>query len=55
MSIFFLAMVLYPECQTRAQEEIDMIIDSSRLPEFDDRCSLHFVECVLQETLRLDS
>jgi hypothetical protein len=55
MSIFFLAMVLHPECQIRAQEEIDMVIDPSRLPEFDDRGSLHFVECVLQETLRLDS
>jgi Cytochrome P450 len=52
ISIFFLAMVLYPECQVRAQKEIDAVIGSERLPTFDDRRSLPYVECVLQETLR---
>jgi len=45
-------MVLNPECQLRAQEEIDVVIGSERLPEFDDRSSLPYIECVLQETLR---
>lgn len=52
MSFFFLAMVMYPECQARAQKEIDAVIGSGRLPEFDDRSSLPYVECLLQETLR---
>lgn len=45
-------MILHPECQRRAQEEIDAVIGSERLPEFTDRKSLPYVECVLQETLR---
>lgn len=45
-------MVLYPTCQAKAQEEIDTIIDSGRLPEFSDRPSLPYLECIVQETLR---
>jgi cytochrome P450 len=52
LSIFFLAMVLHPECQVRAQEEIKAIIGSERLPIFEDRSSLPYVESILQETLR---
>lgn len=52
LSIFFLAMVLNPEHQARAQREIDSVIGSGRLPEFGDRPSLPYVECILQETLR---
>ncbi|KAF8064434.1 cytochrome P450 [Lyophyllum atratum] len=52
MSFFFLAMILYPESQAQAQKEIDAVIGSGRLPEFADRNSLSYVECVLQETLR---
>jgi hypothetical protein len=55
LSIFFLAMVLHPECQIKAQEEIDAVIGSDRLPEFEDRESLPYVECILQETLRHES
>lgn len=52
LSIFFLAMVLHPEQQARAQKEIDQVIGPGRLPEFADRPSLPYVECILQETLR---
>ncbi|KAG6888160.1 hypothetical protein C0995_010171 [Termitomyces sp. Mi166 len=52
LSIFIFAMLLYPECQIKAQEEIDRVIGSSRLPEFSDRESLPYVESVLQETQR---
>lgn len=45
-------MVLHPHCQAKAQEEIDMIVGSDRLPEFNDRSSLPYLECLLQETLR---
>jgi len=45
-------MVLHPECQVKAQEEIDAVIGSGRLPEFADRDSLPYVECIVQETLR---
>ncbi|KAG6903267.1 hypothetical protein C0995_000162 [Termitomyces sp. Mi166 len=52
LAFFVLAMVLYPECQAKAQEEIDAVIGSDRLPDFHDRESLPYLECLIQETLR---
>ncbi|KAG6831246.1 hypothetical protein H0H87_005812 [Tephrocybe sp. NHM501043] len=52
LSFFLLAMLLHPECQTTAQMEIDSIIGQDRLPDFNDRTHLPYVECLLQETLR---
>jgi len=52
LSFFFLAMVLNPDCQIRAQKEIDDVIGLDQLPEFQDRERLPYVECLLQETLR---
>ncbi|KAJ7600343.1 cytochrome P450 [Mycena floridula] len=45
-------MVLHPECQHRCQEELDRVVGTDRLPEFEDRKSLPYLESVLQETLR---
>lgn len=50
--MFFLAMVLFPEHQARAQKEIDAAIGPGRLPELHDHASLPYIECILQETLR---
>jgi cytochrome P450 len=50
--VFALAMVLYPDVQKRAQAEIDSVIGRDRLPTFDDRSSLPYVESVLRETFR---
>lgn len=52
LSIFLLAMVLYPECQLKAQKEIESVIGTSRLPEFEDRENLLYVECLYQEIFR---
>ncbi|KAG6906805.1 hypothetical protein DXG01_012033 [Tephrocybe rancida] len=52
LAFFLLAMVLYPECQSRAQEEIQSVIGNDRLPENSDRDSLPYLECILQETSR---
>ncbi|KAK7047274.1 hypothetical protein VNI00_006505 [Paramarasmius palmivorus] len=52
LTIFILAMILYPECQQRAYEEIQSVIGDERLPELSDREALPYLECVLQETLR---
>ena len=49
---FFLAMVLYPEVQSRAQEEIDRVVGPDRLPEFKDREDLPYVDAVYKECLR---
>ncbi|KAI6122251.1 cytochrome P450 [Pisolithus croceorrhizus] len=50
--IFLLAMVLFPETQVKAQEEIDRVVGNDRLPEFKDRQSLPYVEAVFLEILR---
>ncbi|GLB44301.1 putative cytochrome p450 [Lyophyllum shimeji] len=52
LSIFILAMVLYPQCQIKAQEELDAVVGPGRLPEFSDRASLPYLESILHETLR---
>ncbi|KAJ5698623.1 cytochrome P450 [Penicillium macrosclerotiorum] len=52
LSFFILAMTAYPEVQKKAQEEIDRVIGSDRLPGFSDRESLPYIEAVLKETLR---
>jgi hypothetical protein len=48
---FALAMVLYPDVQRRAQAEIDLVV-GNRLPTFEDRASLPYVESILRETMR---
>ncbi|KAI0471433.1 cytochrome protein [Xylaria cf. heliscus] len=49
---FFLAMTLFPEIQRKAQEEIDRVIGSGRLPTFNDRESLPYVNAVVTEAWR---
>ncbi|KAJ8581852.1 cytochrome P450 [Rhizopogon salebrosus TDB-379] len=52
--VFLLAMVLYPDIQAHAQEEIDSVMgkDLGRMPDWDDRVSLPYVDAVITETLR---
>ncbi|KAJ6466258.1 cytochrome P450 [Mycena sanguinolenta] len=52
LASFCLAMALYPEIQEKAQTEIDTVIGAGRLPEFEDRPSLPFVEALYRETMR---
>ncbi|KAG1770938.1 cytochrome P450 [Suillus occidentalis] len=50
---FILAMILYPEVQAKGQAEIDSVIGAtSRLPNFDDRPLLPYVDAILRELLR---
>ncbi|KII91146.1 hypothetical protein PLICRDRAFT_51332 [Plicaturopsis crispa FD-325 SS-3] len=48
----FLAMTLFPEVQKKAQEELDTVIGSDRLPEFADRERLPYVNALALEVLR---
>ncbi|PFH46818.1 hypothetical protein AMATHDRAFT_198914 [Amanita thiersii Skay4041] len=52
LQIFFLAMAVYPEAQKKAQAEIDAVVGPGRLPNFDDRASLHYVNAIVKEILR---
>ncbi|KAJ7103762.1 cytochrome P450 [Mycena epipterygia] len=50
---FFLAMVIHPEIQDRAFAEISAAIpDGDRLPSFEDRAKLPYIDCIVQECLR---
>ncbi|KAF7330984.1 Cytochrome P450 [Mycena venus] len=50
---FFIAMVLNPSAQKKAQAEIDAVCDrQNRLPTFADKSSLPYVEALLWEVLR---
>jgi cytochrome P450 len=50
---FVLHMVQHPEVQVKAQEELDRVIGRSRLPDFEDRESLPYLDAIYKETLRL--
>ncbi|KAK6331379.1 hypothetical protein TWF730_004461 [Orbilia blumenaviensis] len=52
LRVFFLNMSLNPEIQKKAQEEIDRVVGPDRLPGFEDRPNLPYVEAILTETLR---
>ncbi|KAG2117754.1 cytochrome P450 [Suillus clintonianus] len=52
LTVFVLAMMLYPDVQKRAQTEIEAVGGADWLPTFEDRSSLPYVEAVLRETLR---
>ncbi|KAK7438218.1 hypothetical protein VKT23_018149 [Stygiomarasmius scandens] len=52
ISTFFLAMSLYPDVQVKAQRELDQVIGPGKLPTFDDRPSLPYVEAVYREVMR---
>ncbi|KAH8901213.1 cytochrome P450 [Thozetella sp. PMI_491] len=49
---FLIAMVKYPDVQRKARKDIDSVVGSSRLPGFEDRARLPYVEAIVQETLR---
>jgi cytochrome P450 len=46
-----MAMALYPEVQKKAQAELDRVLDG-RLPEFNDRPNLPYINAVIKESGR---
>ena len=49
---FTLAMIESPHVWKRAQMDIDAVVGMDRLPEFDDRPSLPYVDAIVREVLR---
>ena len=45
-------MAMYPDAQRKAQDEIDRVVGSHRLPNYDDRKSLPYVEALYREVMR---
>jgi len=52
--IFFYLIVKHPEVQRKAQEEIDRVVGSGRLPEVSDRPDLPYIEAIYRELLRYE-
>ena len=48
----FLAMALYPEVQKKAQAEIDAVVGPHRLPDFEDRSSMPYINAIVKESMR---
>ncbi|KAL3426703.1 cytochrome P450 oxidoreductase [Phlyctema vagabunda] len=49
---FILALLLFPETAVKAQEEIDKVVGSKRLPTFEDEKNLPYVRAMVKEVLR---
>jgi cytochrome P450 len=49
---FFLAMTIHPDIQARAQAELDSVVGTDRLPTFDDRDSLPYINAICKEVFR---
>ena len=49
---FILAMLLYPEIQSKIRAEIDSVVSSDRLPEFADEKSLPYLSAAIKELIR---
>ena len=52
MAVFILAMLLHPEVQTSAQQELDKVLGEGDLPTFDDEPSLPYITALVREVLR---
>ncbi|KAL2838959.1 cytochrome P450 [Aspergillus pseudoustus] len=49
---FVQAMLLFPDVQRKAQEEIDRVVGPGRLPVMDDLADLQYIRACMKETLR---
>ncbi|KAK0657820.1 cytochrome P450 [Cercophora newfieldiana] len=49
---FVQAMLLYPEVQRKAQEEIDRVVGKDRLPTMEDEPNLQYIRSIVKESLR---
>jgi cytochrome P450 len=49
---FFLAMLVYPDVQAKAQAEVDRVVGKDRLPEPEDAENMPYVQAIANECLR---
>jgi len=50
---FTLYMLQHPDAQQKAHEELDRVVGRKRLPEFEDKGSLPYIQAICKEALRL--
>lgn len=53
--MLYQAMMLHPHIQAKAQEEIDRVVGSDRMPSWEDWDDLPYIRAVMKETLRCQS
>ncbi|KAK7037757.1 cytochrome p450, partial [Paramarasmius palmivorus] len=52
LGTFFMAMAKHPQCQERAWREIDAVTGGDRLPNWEDRKSMPYLEAIYRECMR---
>ena len=52
LAAFILAILLHPEVQTSAQQELDKVLGEGDLPTFNDEPSLPYITALVKEVLR---
>jgi hypothetical protein len=52
VTTYFMAALVHPDTQMRAQEELDRVVGRRRLPEFSDKADLPYLNAFMQECLR---
>ena len=52
MLTLLIACMVHPEAQERARDQIDAVVGRERLPSFEDRSRLPFVDAMCKEVLR---
>ncbi|KAM0250036.1 hypothetical protein ACHAQJ_008767 [Trichoderma viride] len=50
--VFILNMVLHPKVQIKAQQILNKVVGQDRLPTFDNRPNLQYIDFIVQKTLR---
>lgn len=53
MTTFFYLMAKHRDLQRKAQAEIDQVVGSKRLPGYDDRPRLPYLEALYREVMRI--
>lgn len=49
---FIQALLLWPDVQKKAQEEIDRVVGYDRMPTIDDYAEMSYIRCCIKESLR---
>lgn len=52
LTVFTLAMIQFPHVQRKAQAEIDRVVGTDRLPSFEDRDKLPYINALVKEAIR---
>ncbi|CDO68357.1 hypothetical protein BN946_scf184815.g4 [Trametes cinnabarina] len=55
LSMLVLSMCHYPEVLRKAQRQVDSVLGTERLPSFQDRPRLPYIDCIIKEVLRWET